>query len=353
MTAAGPLAPGRVLVGGCPEGFDARFLAETIGRAGGPVIHVARDDARLAALRASLRFFAPDLPVLAFPAWDCLPYDRVSPNPETAAARTATLAALAQGFDRPAALLTTVNAATQRVPARAALRGASFTAEVGARLDLAALRGWLARMGFQQAATVTEPGAFAVRGGIVDVYPPGPAGPVRLDLFGDVLESARRFDPETQRTTEQTARVEFAPVSEIILDEASIQRFRSRYRAAFGAAGGADPLYEAVSAGRRHQGYEHWLPFFHDRLETLFDYLPGAPVLLDEAFDAAHRARWDALSDQYAARAAALAAKSKLGTVYKPTPPEALYLDPAAFAVAVEGRAQRRRARCRSRSARA
>ena len=275
MTGDANLQPGRLLVGGCPEGFDARYLARTIARARGPVIHVARDDARLAALRASLRFFAPELPVLSFPAWDCLPYDRISPNPETAAARMATLAALAGGFDRPAAVLTTVNAVTQRVPPREVLRAASFIAEVGRRVDMAALRGYLARMGFQQAPTVTEPGAFAVRGGIIDIYPPGAGGPVRLDLFGDVLDSARRFDPETQRTTETVTRVELAPVSEVILDDASIQRFRTRYREAFGAAGGDDPLYEAVSAGRKHQGYEHWLPFFHERLETLLDYLPG------------------------------------------------------------------------------
>jgi transcription-repair coupling factor (superfamily II helicase) len=342
MAGSAPIAPARLVVGGCPEGFDARHLAEAVARRGRPALHVARDDARLAAMRAALRFFAPELPVLTFPAWDCLPYDRVSPNPEVAAARMATLAALAAGFDRPAAVLTTVNAVTQRVPGRAALAEASFAAEVGGRLDLAALRGWLARMGFAQAPTVTEPGEFAVRGGIVDLYPPGRGGPVRLDLFGDVLESARRFDPATQRTTEPVARLRLAPASEVILDPAAIQRFRTRYREAFGAAGGDDPLYEAVSAGRRHQGYEHWLPFFHDRLETLLDYLPGAPALFDEAFDAAHRARWEALGEQYDARAQALAARSKLGTVYKPVPPAELYLDPAALAAALDGRETRR-----------
>ena len=240
--------------------------------------------------------------MLRFPAWDCLPYDRISPNGEIAAARMATLAALAAGFDRPAAVLTTLNAATQRVPPRDVLAAASFTAEVGARVDVGALRGYLARMGFQQAPTVTEPGEFAMRGGLIDLYPPGARGPVRLDLFGDVLDSARRFDPETQRTTETVKRVELAPVSEVILDEASIQRFRTRYREHFGAAGSDDPLYEAVSAGRKLQGYEHWLPFFHERLETLFDFLPGAPVLLDDQTGAARAARWAALTEQYEAR---------------------------------------------------
>jgi transcription-repair coupling factor (superfamily II helicase) len=338
MTEPRPLAPGRLLIGGAPEGFDGRYLAGLVARAGGPVVHVARDDARLAAMRAAMRFFAPELPVLAFPAWDCLPYDRISPNAEVAAARMATLAALAGGFDRPAAVLTTVNAATQRVPTRGALASASFTAEVGGSVDVAALRGYLARMGYGQAPTVTERGEFAIRGGIIDLWPPGAKAPVRLDLFGDALETARRFDPETQRTTESVRRVELAPVSEVILDEAAIQRFRTRYRAMFGAAGHDDPLYEAVSAGRKHQGYEHWLPFFHERLETLFDYLPGAPVLLDDQAGTARAARWAALSEQYGARAAALAAKSKLGTVYKPVPPHELYLDEADWEAAVAGR---------------
>jgi transcription-repair coupling factor (superfamily II helicase) len=335
MNSRRPLSPGRLVVGGCPEGFDAHHLVETIARAEGPVIHVARDDARLASLRASIRFFAPQLPLLTFPAWDCLPYDRISPNSDISASRMATLAALAGGFDRPAAILTTVNAATQRVPARAALRSASFIARVGHRLDVDALRGFLARMGYVQTPTVTDKGEFAIRGGLIDLFPPSSKTPIRLDLFGDVLESARRFEPESQRTTETVKRVELAPVSEVMLDEAAIQRFRTEYRTRFGAAGSDDPLYEAISAGRKPQGAEHWLPFFHERLETLFHYLPGAPVLLDDQFGAAHAARWAALSEQYDARMAALSAKSKLGTVYKPAPPEMLYLDDESFDAAL------------------
>ena len=335
MKARRPLSPGRLVVGGCPEGFDAHHLVETVTRAEGPVIHVARDDARLAALRASIRFFAPQLPILTFPAWDCLPYDRISPNGDISAARMATLAALARGFDRPAAILTTVNAATQKVPARAALRDASFVAQVDRRIDVGKLRAFLVRMGYTQTPTVTDKGEFAVRGGLIDLFPPSSRTPIRLDLFGDVLESARRFEPESQRTTESVKRVELAPVSEVMLDDEAIQRFRTEYRTRFGAAGHDDPLYEAISAGRKHQGYEHWLPFFHERLETLFDYLPEAPVLLDDQFGAAHTARWAALAEQYEARTAALGAKSKLGTVYKPAPPELLYLDEAAFDAAL------------------
>jgi transcription-repair coupling factor (superfamily II helicase) len=176
-------------------------------------------------------------------------------------------------------------------------------------------------MGFSPVSTVAEPGDYAIRGGIVDIYPPGPGGPVRLDFFGDVLDGARRFDPVSQRTVEKLTQVEFAPVSEVVLDDAAITRFRQNYRVEFGAAGTDDPLYEAVSAGRKHQGMEHWLPFFHDRLETLFDYLPDAAVMLDDQVTPMRLARWEAVDDAYDARADAMAQKGRMDTVYKPVAP--------------------------------
>ena len=330
------LTPTPVLLGGAPEGFDAKLVARELAR-GVPVMHVARDDRRMAAMRAALRFFAPEAVVLTLPAWDCLPYDRISPNPDLSAARMATLALLAHGVPGPFILLTTVNAATQRLPARAVLREASFRARVGQRVNEAALRGFLARAGFSPVATVTEPGDYAVRGGIVDIFPPGPGGPVRLDFFGDVLDGIRRFDPETQRTTEKLTQIDLAPVSEVILDEAAITRFRQTYRVEFGAAGTDDPLYEAVSAGRRHQGMEHWLPFFHDRMETLFDYLPNTAVMLDDQVNNARRSRWEGIEDQFDARCQAMSARGRLDTVYKPAAPGLLYLDDAAWDAAVAG----------------
>ncbi|MBK1636611.1 transcription-repair coupling factor [Rhodovulum adriaticum] len=329
--------PQNITVGGAPEGFDARLLAREAARTGKPVLHIARDDKRLAAMRAALAFFAPQSVVLDFPAWDCLPYDRVSPNADIEAARMATLATLAAGLSGPFILLTTVNAAAQRLPARAVLQEASFAARVGQQIDEAALKAFLVRMGFSQAPTVMEPGDYAVRGGIIDIYPPGQSGPVRLDLFGDVLDGARRFDPATQRTTEKLDAIELAPVSEVILDEAAITRFRQNYRIEFGAAGTDDPLYEAVSAGRKHAGAEHWLPFFHERLETLFDYLPGASVYLDDQVTATRLTRWETIADQYDTRAEAMRQKGRLDSVYKPCPPGLMYLDDDAWAAATAG----------------
>ncbi len=329
--------PNHITVSGAPEGFDAQLILSEVARTG-PIIHVARDDKRLAAMQAALGFFAPEMPVFVFPAWDCLPYDRVSPNADVSAARMATLAALVHGMPKQFVLLTSLNAAMQRVPARAVLREAAFTATVGERLDETALRGFLVRMGFTQSPTVLEPGDYAVRGGIIDIYPPGQSGPVRLDLFGDVLDGARRFDPMTQRTTEKLSEIELAPVSEVILDDPAITRFRQNYRIEFGAAGTDDPLYEAVSAGRKHAGVEHWLGFFQDNLETLFDYLPGATVTLDDQATPTRLARWDSIADQYGTRMHALNQKGRMDSVYKPAPPNLLYLNDDAWGAAVADR---------------
>jgi transcription-repair coupling factor (superfamily II helicase) len=230
-----------------------------------------------------------------------------------------------------------MTAVTQRLPARDVIRAASFSARVGTRVDEGHLKSFLSRMGFSPVSTVAEPGDYAIRGGIVDIWPPGNSGPVRLDFFGDTLDGLRRFDPVSQRTTEKLNAIDLAPMSEVILDDASITRFRQNYRVEFGAAGSDDPLYEAVSAGRKHAGMEHWLPFFHEQLETLFDYLPDASVLLDDQVTAMRLARWEGIDDQFDARRDAMAQKGRMDTVYKPIAPGLLYLDDAAWDAAVAG----------------
>ncbi|MEE8272956.1 MAG: CarD family transcriptional regulator, partial [Alphaproteobacteria bacterium] len=326
-----PARPGRLAVAGAPEGHQARLLGDLAQRRS-PVLHVALDDAHTAGLAQTVAFFAPDVEIVGFPAWDCLPYDRVSPNPEIIAARIdALMRLLAPGLPAGGRLvLTTVNALLQRVPPRTALADAGFAVAVGDRIDIGRLQDRLARQGYARAKTVREPGEYAVRGGIVDLYPPGTDEPLRLDLFGDVLEAVRVFDPISQRTTGRRDRVAMAPMSELFLDAESIARFRSGYRALFGAMTGDDPLYEAVSAGRKHAGMEHWLPLFHPAMETLFDYLPDAVVTLDHQIDEASAARHDQISDFHEARRAMRQAERRASApVYRPLPPDRLYLDQA------------------------
>ena len=202
-------SPGRLTVAGVPEGFDALVLARLAAR-GRDVLHVARDDARMASLAEALTFFAADLEVLEFPAWDCVPYDRVSPNVETVARRIDALSRLALprppagAGGKPRLVLATVAAVLQRVPPAGMFAATCFAVAVGERLDLQVLQTFLARNGYARAETVMEPGEYALRGGIVDLYPPGAGEPLRLDLFGDEVEQIRVFDPMSQRFDRQT-----------------------------------------------------------------------------------------------------------------------------------------------------
>ena len=188
----------RLTVSGVPQGYDAYVAAEAARRRGGPVLFVALDDVQADAVERSLGFFAPQMPVLAFPAWDCLPYDRVSPKPDIESRRLATLAALARDSGKPCVIVTTINAVLQRVPPKAVIAGASFIAKNGADVGRDALVAFLSGNGYVRASTVREPGDFSLRGGIVDLWPPGEAQPLRLDFFGSTLDAIRRFDAETQ-----------------------------------------------------------------------------------------------------------------------------------------------------------
>src|SRR4051812_23851863 len=285
--------PGRWTVAGLPEGADALVLAELARTTGGQdIVHVARDGQRLERLQDGLRFFAPEREVLVFPAWDCLPYDRLSPHPDIVAERLETLVRLAapKKPGTPARLiLASAGAVLQKVPPRSLYAEAATVLRKGQKVDVTALTKYLGENGYGRADTVMEPGEFAIRGGLVDLYPPGTPEPLRLDLFGDVLETVRSFDPMSQRTTGEREEAVLLPVSEVLLTPAGIERFRTGYRELFGAVAGEDLLYEAVSAGQRHVGMEHWLPLFHDRLETLLDYCPDAVVTADhqinEAFE--------------------------------------------------------------------
>ena len=296
------------------------------------LVYVARDGQRQALLENGLAFAAPDVEVLSFPAWDCQPYDRVSPNPAVAARRMTVLSRLARsrsGEDRPRILTTTVNAIVQRVPRLKRVAGESFSAAPGNMVDVQELAAWLETNGFQRTSTVRETGEYAVRGGIVDLFAPGVPSPVRLDFFGDTLESIRSFDPETQRTIGQLRALDLVPMSEVQLTTETIRRFRQAYIARFGTPGRDDTLYEAVSEGRRHPGLEHWLPLFQDGLDTLFDYCGGAPVLLDPLAEDAVGERLAQVKDYYDARKSGLDKPAAgQGAPYKPLPPDQLYLAP-------------------------
>jgi transcription-repair coupling factor (superfamily II helicase) len=313
------------------EGLVIADLARAVAAApSAPAISMAvicRDGPRMATLARALGFFAPEIEVLEFPAWDCLPYDRVSPHAAIVAQRMTALAKLArvQGRDKPAVLLTTVNAVLQRVPARELIAQQSLAAAPGNILPMAGITQWLELNGFNRASTVREAGDYAVRGGIIDLFAPGMGEPVRLDFFGDTLESIRPFDPDSQRTSGDLRALNLVPMAEFQLTSDTIRQFRTGYVATFGAASPGDVLYEAVSEGRRHAGMEHWLPLFHKQMETLFDYLRNTPIALEALAEEAAHERLEQIADYYQARKDTQD-QSGGGAPYKPLPPDRLYL---------------------------
>ncbi len=330
---------GRLTLSHVPDGFDA-FAAADITRAlaregaerAAVLVHVAREGQRAQAFRDALAFAAPEIEVLDFPAWDCQPYDRVSPQGSIEARRMTVLSRLARAKsspERPRLVSTTVSAIVQRVPPRAAVAAESFSAAPGNSVATDDLVAWLESNGFLRSGTVHDTGEYAVRGGIVDLFAPAMAQPVRLDFFGHTLESIRTFDPETQRSTGQMRALDLVPMSEVQLTTDSMRRFRQAYVAAFGATRG-DALYDAVSEGRRHTGMEHWLPLFHGGLDTLFDYVEGAALLLDPLADEAAAERFKVIADHHDARADSQ--NKPMAAVYRPLPPDALYLTEAEWA---------------------
>jgi transcription-repair coupling factor (superfamily II helicase) len=321
-----------------PFGARVRAMAEALVTRGGVGVYVASDDRQAASVIDLVRFLTPALPTLLLPAWDCPPYDRVSPSAAVASQRCRAFSRLAHreaAAREPLLMVTTGAALVQRVPPREMFARASFHARVGEVHGPQLLLDYLAENGFARTTTVREAGEFAVRGGLIDLYVSGDIGPVRLDWFGEQLESIRSFDPETQRSTAQLREIDLAPASEVLFTDQSLGQFRAAYLETFGVPNG-DPLYEAARARIRRQGLEHWLPLFHTRLTGLEDYVPeGALWLLDPLSESAMRARFAQAEDHHDARLEAAGGDVRRAKVLAPG---ALYLSPEAVAATLSTR---------------
>ncbi|MCC7346886.1 MAG: transcription-repair coupling factor, partial [Variibacter sp.] len=325
--------PTRTIVN-VPDGMQPLVLArlvetrlEQAPEAPVAAVFVARDGRRLQRMEDVLRVMLPGHTILTLPAWDCLPYDRVSPNGVTIAARMTTLSTLADPATRGAIVLTAVNALIQKLPPREIVAGMSFAARAGQVVDSDRLVHWAALNGYLRVPTVRETGEYAVRGGLVDLFPASMETPLRFDFFGKQLETIRTFDPETQRTTGNLKAIALAPMSEVLLNDETIRRFRARYTTAFGGNTVDDPLYGAISAGQRFAGLEHWLAFYYDHLDRLSAYTGEAPFVFDDQAKEAFAERQEQVRDYFGAREQARTDKklATAGAPYNPVPPAELY----------------------------
>ncbi|MDB5680391.1 MAG: transcription-repair coupling factor [Sphingomonas bacterium] len=309
---------------GLPAGFLPVLLADLARAAQARAVLIAPDDAEMRSVAATIGYFAPEIEVFAYPAWDCLPYDRASPTLRIMAERLAALHRLQTKPKGPQLLVTTANAATQRALTPFRVRQLVARLAPGERIGRDKVAALLAANGYVRTDTVHDQGEFAVRGGLVDLFPSGEEQALRLDFFGDEIESVRTFDPADQRTTGRVDGFTLLPASEALLDDESIKRFRARYRETFGATATGDPLYQAISEGRRLAGMEHWLPLFEERLETLFDHIGDEALVVREAgVPAAAEQRLEAITDYQANR---VKAQSGDPGSYRPLPANALYL---------------------------
>ncbi|KEQ52452.1 transcription-repair coupling factor [Sphingobium chlorophenolicum] len=320
-----------VTLSGVPAGFQPWLLADiaraAAGSGSGRALFVAPDEQLMRAVADTAHYFAPEIEIVEIPAWDCLPYDRASPSLRSASARLAGLYALQGKPKGPQLVLTTLNALTQRTLTPFRVRQLVAKLAPKERIAISRLAEMLQANGYVRTDTVHDRGEFAIRGGIVDLFPGGEEQPLRLDFFGDEIETVRRFDPADQRTSGSVDGFTLLPASEALLDEETIKRFRGRYRETFGATATGDPLYQAVSDGRRLAGMEHWLPLFEERLVPMSEHLgDDTIVVLDHGVAGAAEARFEAIRDYHANR---VQAKSSDPGAYRPLEPAALYLDSA------------------------
>lgn len=320
-----------------PDGYDA-FLLKGLAQSGtADILYIVSDGFALERTASLLEYIAPEITTRKLPAWDTVPYDRVSPNVNIVAQRLETLSKLAAHPNpdkkHPRVIIASVSSAIQKLPPKKIFLNAMREVRVGNELSFNDFVHYATVNGYNRVEQVIEPGEYALRGDIIDIFPVGTEEPLRIDLFGDEVERIRTFDAMSQRTTGELTHYNFDVMSEVVLDANTVKNFRTRYREAFGAAFKDDEIYEAISNSKKYMGMENWLPFFYeDKLPTLFDYIPMASVIIGRKVEEALKAKAESIADYYIARLEALKVKSATEVdVYRPVPPEEMFLNEAEF----------------------
>jgi transcription-repair coupling factor (superfamily II helicase) len=306
----------------------AFHIATAAAALDGPLLVIARDNHAAQQLESDLRTLlasgppADRLPVLLFPDWETLPYDRFSPHPDLVSQRLAALYRLPK-LER-GVLVVPVQTLMQRLAPPKHVVGGNFDVRVGQRLDMDEEKRRLESAGYRHVPQVLDPGDFAVRGGLLDVYPMGADQPFRVELLDEDIDTIRLFDPESQRSLEKVDSIELLPGRELPLDEASIKRALDALRERFDVDTRRSALYQDLKAGSAPAGIEYYLPLFFNETATLFDYLRGnaLPLVGDGVFEAAEQF-WQQTTDRY---------EQRRHDVERPLlPPGELYLSPEAL----------------------
>lgn len=316
---------------GVPIGFDAILLAKKT-QDNGMLVHIATDEVRANFLKEAVALVAPEIEILMFPSWDTVPYDRVAPRPDIVGTRIDTLTRLLSDKKRthPRLVIATAGSVLQKLPAPDFFKITTLEVREGDTLPFDTLRSFLTKNSYNHTTTVMEVGEYAVRGGIIDLWPAGFEYPLRVDYFGDEVDSIKTFDAITQRTSRVVKSFVVKPMSEFSLTPEAISLFRSRYRELFGV-GREDAFYTAVSEGRYIQGLEHFLPLFYADMVSFLSYIGSAPITLDFQLDKALEARAEQIEEYYQARKMALNDGFQKTAPYYPIPKELFFWNKEQF----------------------
>ncbi|GHC25284.1 transcription-repair coupling factor [Aidingimonas halophila] len=262
-----------------------------------PLMIITPDTASAQRLESELRFFARE-PVMPFPDWETLPYDSFSPHQDIVSARLRTLRQLQDA--RNGIVLVPVNTLMQRLAPVEYIAGRVMTLATGTRLDREAFRETLSRAGYRAVETVYEPGEYALRGALIDLYPMGTEYPLRIDLFDDEIDTLRHFDPDTQRSHDKVESVELLPAHEYSLSRSAIACFREGFETLFDVDPRQCPLYVDALKGIPSPGLEQYLPLFFEETSTLFDHLidTARVALLPGVHEAAEH-HWSSIQSRY------------------------------------------------------
>ncbi|MEJ8839309.1 transcription-repair coupling factor [Ramlibacter sp. AN1133] len=329
------LSPGRRMTVPRPVGSaDALLLARLAQREllDGKLTAIVTADANDAQrLLDEIAFFAPDLRCALFPDWETLPYDQFSPHQDLISERLATLWRILQ---REAdVVLVPASTALYRVAPPAFLAGYTFHFRVQQKLDEARLKAQLTLAGYNHVTQVVSPGEYAVRGGLIDLFPMGSPVPYRVDLFDDEVDSIRTFDPDTQRSLYPVPEVRLLPGREFPMDDDARSRFRSRWRELLEGDPTKSRIYKDMGNGVATAGIEYYLPLFFEDTATVFDYFgEQSTLVLHGELEPAFQRFWQDTRDRY---------RLVQGDPERPVlPPEALFLSSEQFYTRANEQAQ-------------
>ncbi len=333
---------------GAPPLWDAQQIKQLLQNSHGKNLCILRDDVRITQFSEYCQFIMPNMRIINFPAWDCLPFDRISPDNLIIAQRVSALYELLNSQnDKPCLIITSFHAVMQRVLPKHIIQNQGCFLAKKQKISMEQLSAKLVAMGYVHSEVVRESGEFVRRGGLLDVFPSGFENPIRLDFLGNEIEKIMIFNAENQRRSTELDEIHIAPFGEVPLDADSVANFRNNYRNLFGTNALKDLILEQINMGYRPAGIEHFQPLFFDKMPSLLDYAleNSSKIFMDENFSQAIKARHELIQDYYQSRVAFCAeyetqlkkslankkAEENLGNPYRPVPINNLYLDEQEF----------------------